>query len=311
MLPRNDITHGHADVNGVRLHYASRGAGKLILFIHGFPELWYAWKRQLFDFGRHHRAVALDQRGYNLSSKPSAVDAYGIDLLAADIGALIEHLGEEKAVLVGHDVGAVVAWAVALRHPERVEKLVAINMSHPACFDRALREDPAQQAASQYMHLFRSRSAEEHLSRNNYGFLREIFLDPGLSQGYFSEADVRVYLEAFAQPGAMTGGLNIYRAAQIGPPGPGQPVGGSNLTRGLRSLTVSVPVLVIWGERDPYLLPASNLPGIELYVPDLRVMRVPEATHWIVHEEPEIVNAAIRGFLARERPRGGQPAKLV
>lgn len=142
------IEHALADVNGVRLHYASAGEGKLILFLHGFPEFWYMWKEQLAEFSRDYRAVALDMRGYNLSSKPAEVEAYGIDFLIEDVRGLAAHLGYEKFILAGHDWGGVVAWAFALRHPNLLEKLIIVNAPHPAIFRRELRENPRQQAAS-------------------------------------------------------------------------------------------------------------------------------------------------------------------
>ena len=130
------IEHGYAEVNDVRLHYAAEGSGKLIVFLHGFPEFWYMWKEQLEEFGQDHRAVALDMRGYNLSSKPAEVNAYRIEHLVEDVRAFAGHLGYEKFVLVGHDWGGVVAWAFALWHPGLLERLVIINAPHPAIFER-------------------------------------------------------------------------------------------------------------------------------------------------------------------------------
>src|SRR6185295_12986875 len=118
--------HDYAEVNGIRLHYAMNGSGKLILFVHGFPEFWYAWKEQLVEFGRDHCAVALDMRGYNLSDKPEAVDQYAIKYLTEDLRALARSLGHERFILVAHDWGGAVAWALAINHPECVEKLVIV-----------------------------------------------------------------------------------------------------------------------------------------------------------------------------------------
>ena len=115
--------HDYAEVNGIRLHYAMNGSGKLILFVHGFPEFWYAWKDQLAEFGRDHCAVALDMRGYNLSDKPEAVEQYAIKYLTEDLRALARSLGHERFILVAHDWGGAVAWALAINHPECVEKL--------------------------------------------------------------------------------------------------------------------------------------------------------------------------------------------
>jgi len=298
------IRHSFAEVNGVRIHYASAGAAtsaaaagacKLILFLHGFPEFWYAWREQLVEFGRDYFAVAPDMRGYNLSSKPAEVERYEIAQLVGDVRALVAHLGAKSCVLVGHDWGGVVAWAAAIACPDVVEKLVIINSPHPGIFQRELAENPAQQQASQYMLLLRSPQAEAMISADNFARFQEGILGDGLRQGYFIEADRRAYLEAWSQPGALTGGLNYYRAAKIGPPsGAGDEA--SRMKLNFPSLDVKAPTLVIWGEQDPYLL-TGNLNGLNRYVPNLRVERIPDATHWVVHEKPALVNSLIRRFL--------------
>ena len=217
------LKHAYADVNGIRLHYASAGQGKLILFVHGFPEFWYAWKDQLAEFGRDHLAVAPDMRGYNLSSKPEAVEQYEVPHMVADLRALAKSLGHEKFTLVAHDWGGGVAWSLAIRHPEWLEKLIIINSPHPATFERELANNPAQQAASQYMLFFRSSKAEAALSANNYAALVDTVMTAGLKKGHFTEADREAYLAAWSQPGALTGGLNWYRAARVGPPTDSEP----------------------------------------------------------------------------------------
>lgn len=288
------FTHEDATVNGVRLHYARTGEGKLMLFLHGFPEFWYAWKAQLAEFGRDHLAVAVDMRGYNLSAKPAAVEEYAIPKLVEDVRALAEHLGHKKMVLVGHDWGGVVAWFFAVTHPAMVEKLVIINAPHPAIFQRELARNPAQQKASEYMLLFRSPEAEKTLAADNFALMVNGVLSEGLKTGAFTEEDGKAYLEAWSQPGALTGGLNYYRAARVGPPGEDEKP--APLAPEGASLTVKVPTLVIWGEKDTALL-TGNLEGLEKHVPDLKIRRIPDGSHWVVHEKPAMVNAAIREFL--------------
>jgi pimeloyl-ACP methyl ester carboxylesterase len=316
------IRHSFADVNGVRLHYASAGnpANKLILFLHGFPEFWYAWRNQLAEFGKDFHAVAPDQRGYNLSSRPAEVEEYEITKLVGDIRALIGHLqpsptGAQRCILVAHDWGGVVAWATAIACPDLVEKLVIVNAPHPAVFQRELRENPAQQSASQYMNVFRSPEAEAMISANNFALFQEGILGDGLRKAYFTERDRLAYVEAWSQPGALTGGLNWYRAnpMRIGTPSAvegravdGPSPGNANLPIGasavapvsttLPSFTVQAPTLVIWGEQDPYLL-TGNLDGLDRFVPNLRIERIPDATHWVVHEKPQLVNSLIRSFV--------------
>jgi pimeloyl-ACP methyl ester carboxylesterase len=292
------IRHEYATANGVRLHYARAGQGKLMLFLHGFPEFWYAWRRQLAEFGKDHLAVAPDLRGYNLSDKPAELARYRVSELVEDVRALAAHLnGGRPFVLVGHDWGGAIAWAFAIRHPALVEKLVIVNAPHPGVFERELDRNPAQQQASQYMLLFRSPQAESTLAANNYAPLVEGVLGDMLRTGVLTEADKQAYLAAWSQPGALTGGLNYYRAARVGPPVEGRR---DSIARGLEltSFTVNVPTLVIWGEKDTALL-TGNLDGLEAFVPDLTVRRIPEGSHWVVHEKPAEVNRLIRDFLRR------------
>lgn len=293
------IEHNTAEVNGVKLHYAESGSGKLMLFLHGFPEFWYGWKNQLEEFGRDHLAVAPDMRGYNLSSKPAEVEQYRIPLLIEDVRALAAHLGgnpNRKFILVGHDWGGVVAWVYAIAHPETIEKLVIVNAPHPAIFQRELRDNPAQQKASAYMLMFRSPEAEKTLSANDYQMLVNAVLGAGLKDGSFTEADKRAYLEAWSQPGALTGGLNYYRASQVGPPSGAET--GSSAAPALPGMKVNVPTLVIWGEKDTALL-TGNLEGLDAHVAQLTVRRIPDGTHWVVHEKPSDVNRYIREFIAK------------
>ncbi len=295
--------HRYAEANGVKLHYVTKGQGKLMLFLHGFPEFWYAWKDQLEEFSKDHRSVALDLRGYNLSAKPEGVEQYSMPLLVSDVKALADHLlpreGPKKLVLVGHDWGGVVAWLFAMLHPNYVEKLVIINAPHPAIFGREIRSNPEQQKASSYMLLFRGEQAEATLSTNDYAALAQAVFGGSTKPGAFTEEDRKMYLEAWRQPGALTGGLNYYRAARVGPPAPGA-ASGPPPEAALPSQVVKVPTLVIWGEKDRALL-TGNLAGLEQFVPDLRVKRIPGGSHWVVHEYPELINRYIRDFLEEAR----------
>ncbi|MEX2016601.1 MAG: alpha/beta hydrolase [Candidatus Hydrogenedentales bacterium] len=287
--------HDFAEVNGVRLHYASAGSGPLMLFVHGFPEFWYAWRRQLAEFGRDHLAVAPDTRGFNLSGKPEGVDQYHVKHLIADLRALARHLGHEKFVLVAHDWGGATAWAFAIAHPECVEKLVIINAPHPAIFARELANNRAQQEASPYMRFFRTPEAEKKLSRDNFAMLEKFAFGLGKGKSLFDDETLRLYREAWSQPGALTGGLNYYRASPLEPPLPGGTLDLSRLVP--ERFRVKVPTLVIWGERDKALL-TGNLDGLEEFVSDLTVHRIPDASHWVVHERSDEVNRLIREFLA-------------
>jgi pimeloyl-ACP methyl ester carboxylesterase len=281
------LEHAYADVNGVRLHYATAGHGKLILFVHGFPEFWYAWRDQLAEFGRDHQAVAVDMRGYNLSSKPEELAAYLLPALVEDLRSLADHLGHQRFVLVGHDWGGVVAWAFAMTHPERLEKLVIINAPHPLVFQRELQHNPAQQEASRYILRFQSPEVEQVLLMNDCAVLVEMVLGNDLRNGHLTEADRQAYLGAWTRPGALTGGLNYYRANRTGASAP---------PPAFRPGPIDVPTLVIWGMGDTALLP-GNLDGLDQVVRKLTVERVTDADHWIVHQQPTRVNASIRAFL--------------
>ena len=290
------MNHEYAVVNGIRMHYVTAGAGPLIVFAHGFPEFWYEWKRQLEEFGRDHQAVAPDLRGYNLTDKPPGVESYRVKHLIEDLRQLATHLGAEKFTLVAHDWGGAVAWAFAIAHPELLHRLVIVNAPHPAIFARLLHSNPEQQQASQYMRMFCTPEAEENLSRDNYQPLVDIVLAHGLKRGYFNEDDKRAYLDAWSQPGALTGGLNYYRAGRMLPPAPGTPPD-APLAIDRDAFTVRVPTLVIWGERDTALIPA-NLDGLDEFVPNLTVRRIPDANHWVVHQKPEAVNGYVRQFVS-------------
>jgi epoxide hydrolase 4 len=291
----------YVEVNGIRLHCVTAGSGPLMLCLHGFPEFWYEWKEQLREFGKDHLVVAPDLRGYNLSDKPASLDAYRIPALLEDIRGVADHFREgKKFILVAHDWGGALAWGFAMMHPEYLEQLIIINAPHPVIFQKLLASDSDQQQASQYMLLLRSPSAEEQLSAGNYAFLVQIVLGELLSSGKLTEADKEEYIKAWSQPGALTGGLNYYRANQVGPPEPpemGKEMGasGGKFQLDPSMAVVRVPTLVIWGEKD-IALTVKNLDGLEKLVPQLTVKRVPDGSHWVIHEKPTEVNAYIRAF---------------
>ena len=280
--------------NGQRLHVLEAGTGPLLLFLHGFPEFSGMWRRQLEHFGRSHRCVAPDQRGHNLSSKPPAVRDYRAKPLVEDVLQLADALGHERFTLVAHDWGGAIAWNVAAWHPERVDKLVIVNAPHPLTFLRELRSNPAQQQASAYMTLFRTDKAEAVLAEDGFRRLKRMTVEQwGANGGDATEAVVAEYVAAWNRPGALTAMLNWYRASPLHPPEPDAPL--PDLDPAL--FHVRVPTLVIWGERDQALLPPI-LEGLGQYVDRLQVERIPDASHWVVHERGERVTAAIDRFLA-------------
>ena len=291
----SDMTHDEAIVNGVRLHYVEAGDGPLVLLLHGFPEFWYSWRDQipaLAEAGYH--VVAPDMRGYNDSEKPHGVESYRVEELVGDVVGLMDHFGEDEAYVVGHDWGGAVAWEVGIRHPERVAKLAVLNAPHPGRFREVLRT-PAQLRRSWYMFFFQLPwLPEAYLSARNYDSIEGIFRDTPVNSDAFSEADVQRYVEAASQPGALTGSINYYRALfrDAVPTGLRSLVGGSS-----PFLDVTVPTLLIWGMED-FALGNELTEGLDRWIPDLRIERLSDASHWVQNDRPEAVNESLIGFLS-------------
>ncbi|WP_440006142.1 alpha/beta fold hydrolase [Halomicrococcus sp. SG-WS-1] len=289
-------THREASVDGIRLHYVEAGDADdpLVVLLHGFPEFWYSWRDQLpalADAGFH--VVAPDMRGYNASEKPHGVSAYGMDELVGDVVGLLDHFGSDAAHVVGHDWGGVVAWEVAIRYPERVDRLGALNAPHPGRFREVVRT-PEQLRRSWYMFAFQVPWLPEALlGSRDCAAVPEMLRGSAANPDAFDERDLRRYREAACRPGALGATINYYRAAfrdevrrEVGA-----------LLGGRReSPTVAVPTLLVWGERDP-ALGTELTEGLDRWVPDLRVERLPDASHWVQNDRPERVNELLTGFL--------------
>lgn len=286
-----EVEHAYANLDGVRLHYAYTGSGPLMVFLHGFPQCWYMYRHQLSHFGADHLAVAPDLRGYGLSSKPTGLHEYGAWPAARDIRALVANLGFERFVLVGHDWGAATAWTFALHHPELLDALVILATPHPATFDRALREDPEQQEASQYLLGLRRPEIEPLISHEDFAALSST-----LDQPFIDEGDIDQYQESWRQPGALEGMLCWYRREGLGPPEDGIPARG-NYVPEITPLLVNTRTLVIYPTADQYTRPAAH-EGLAEYVPELVFHAVDGGSHWVAEEHPDLVNRHIREFLA-------------
>ena len=271
-----DLTHGFVETEpGVQLHYVEMGAGPLVVLLHGFPEFWFSWRRQLPALAAAgFRAVALDQRGYNLSSKPRGLEAYRVGRLARDVARSIERLGQPRAAVVGHDWGGGVAWTFAMRHPEHLERLAILNAPHPLTFLNHLRH-PDQLKRSWYMFFFQLPwLPEAALRAGNFAAIRRDLRAPE-------------YIEALSRPGALTAAINYYRAMfRYGVP----------TVRAVARDPIQARVLIIWGERDRFLRPALAEPPAAL-VPDRRIERLPDVGHWPHLEQPERVNDLLVRFL--------------
>jgi pimeloyl-ACP methyl ester carboxylesterase len=284
----SNVREGYADVGDVRLHYIEAGEGPLIVLLHGFPEFWYGWRLQIEPLAAAgFRVVAPDMRGYNLSSRPEGVEAYGTDRLTADIRGLIHERGAQSALLVGHDWGGSVAWATAMKYPDVVDRLAILNAAHPRKLSEGLHH-PSQLRRSWYFFFFDlPKLPESVVHANNWHFFRHFLQD---AKPEYTPDEIDRYVEAWSQEGAATGMINYYRSSVRQSP--------KKAADALRP--ISAPTLVIWGERDSYL--GSELAEPEHDdVPNLRVERLPNASHWVHHDEAERVNQLLIDFFAEER----------
>jgi pimeloyl-ACP methyl ester carboxylesterase len=290
-----EIRHGRRIVNGVSLHYAECGdpTRPLMLFIHGFPEAWFAWRAQMGYFSDRYHVVAVDTRGINESDKPGEVAAYRIKPLVKDIVALIEALGHDNCILVGHDWGGAIACAVALGAPHRVRRLVLINAVHPVLFARQLLRNPAQQAASQYMLDFRSENFADTVQRDDFAYLTAMFSTDGRRPDWLDDTALAEYRAAWSRAGAVASGLNYYKATTLYPGNEAQlaEVADANVD----AFVLRMPTLVLWGMQDRYLL-AGCLDGLAQFAPEMQLRTYDDASHWIVHEMPERINSMIENF---------------
>ena len=282
---------------GVTLNVATAGPrdAEPILFLHGFPESHRTWRNQVEDLSRDHFIIAPDQRGFAGSDKPEGVENYETGKIVADAIALMNALHIKHFTLVGHDWGGAVAWAIAMLHPLRVKRLVIVNAPHPIVFQRTVIEDAGQREASQYINWFRSPLAEAGITAMGLEtFLDKVILSHG-DPTKLPEEERQHYLDDWKQPGALTAMLNWYRAAGVEVPAVGEEAKVPLMGR-VPFPKLPMPTLVVWGLKDPALLPVQ-LEGLEDYVADLRIVTSPTAGHFITWEEPGTVTGAIRDFL--------------
>jgi pimeloyl-ACP methyl ester carboxylesterase len=280
-----DVREGYAQVNSVRLHYVEAGSGPLLLLLHGFPEFWYSWRYQIPALAKAgYHVVAPDMRGYNLSDKPPGWRSYDGDNLAGDIAGLVGHFGAERAHVVGHDWGAAVTYLTAMRHPDVVDRIAILNVPHPERMLAGLRQ-PRQMLRSWYMFFFQIPWLPENVSRlRDFAAWRRLLQRD--APAAFTDADLDRYAEAWSQPGAVESMINYYRAALRQSPR-------AALER-LRK--IEAPVLVIWGEQDRAVGAELAEPDPK-WVPNARVERIPEASHWVQLDAPERVNELLVDFL--------------
>lgn len=284
--------HEYAYVNNLRMHYVTAGEGPLVVLLHGFPEFWYSWRHQIPVLAERFRVVAPDMRGYNLTDKPVGVMRYRLSVLMDDLRELIRHLGEDWAVLVAHDWGGGVAWPFAAHFPQMVDRLIILNCPPPAVLMRHLMTNRAQLRRSYYMFLFQLPLLPElALKARDYRLVEKAFRGWLVDKSALSDRDIAMFKEAAAKPGALTGGINYYRAAF-------REFARSPRTASRSRAKVRCPTLVIWGEEDRALGKelTHDFQG-EVEGP-LSIRYIPRCSHWVQQERPEEVNSMILEFLS-------------
>jgi epoxide hydrolase 4 len=272
-----DLTHHRVTVNGIELHYVEAGTGPLVVLVHGFPEFWYSWRNQIPALANAGlRVVAPDLRGYNESSKPARVEDYRLAAAATDIAALIEHLGA-PCVLVGHDWGASISWLVAMMRPDLLTKLAVINIPHPGALLREIRRSSKQKMKLAYQLYFQLPLIPELLMPVLMPFVLR-------RMGRFTREDITEFRRSWRDFAVRRGMANYYRAIR-------------KFRGELRRYTsrVELPTLLIWGEREPVVTREAT-ENLDEWVPNLRVVRIADAGHFVQTDEPELVSELLIEF---------------
>jgi epoxide hydrolase 4 len=271
---------GHADANGVKIHYVTAGKGPLVVLLHGFPDYWYTWRDQIPELAKHFQVVAVDLRGYNKSDQPSGVENYKMDKLVEDVHAVVKHFQRDKAVIVGHDWGGAIAWSFAMAHPDETDRLILLNLPHPRGMLRELANNPEQQKNSAYAQAFLQPDAASKLK-------------PEMLALWVKEPEARKkYREALGRS-SIEGMLNYYKANYPRPP--------YKLERDLPAVKCSV--LMIHGLQDRFLLPGALNDTWKWVEKDFTLITVPKAGHFVHRDAPEFVTRRMLGWLLQDSPR--------
>jgi pimeloyl-ACP methyl ester carboxylesterase len=268
--------HESIATNNIKLHCVTQGSGPLMLMLHGFPEFWYSWRHQIPEFASDYKVVAVDLRGYNDSDKPEAKSAYVMAEFVQDVKGIIQGLGYKSCVLVAHDWGGAIAWNFAYAYPEMVDKLIVMNLPHPAKFAEGLRTRQ-QLLKSWYIFLFQLPFLPEFLIKlDDYRAIALAFEGMAVDKSTFTPSDIQAYKDAAAKPGALTATINYYR----------------NIARGFLDRqnwgVLQVPTLMIWGENDSALGKELTY-GTEDYVQDFQIQYIPNCSHWVQQEQPHFL----------------------
>jgi pimeloyl-ACP methyl ester carboxylesterase len=302
------MRHHTIDIENVNVHYVEAGEDNVsqspqqtIIFLHGFPEFWGTWHAQLDYFAKNYRVIAPDLPGYNLSDKPQENTFFEVPNLIQFIAKFIQGVApQQKIILVAHDWGGVIAWPLTAFFPQLIDRLVILNAAHPSTFTREMIHNAEQRQKSEYIHDLIAPNGVEKVSNNNYKYLKDKILI-GMREGTLSNTQRKVYEKVWAQPGAVNGMLQYYRAMpQLAPSekemgaGNGPVVAATQMK--IPNIRITCPTLILWGEQDQAFV-KETVDGVEEYVPDVRIKRFPDASHWLQHELPNEVNAEIDNFL--------------
>lgn len=268
-------THGFAKSGDVKIHYVTKGEGPLVVMIHGFPDYWYTWRDQMPELAKNHQVVAIDQRGYNKSDQPEGVENYAMPKLVGDVAAVIDHLGKEKAIIVGHDWGGAVAWNFAMMKPEMTDKLIVCNLPHLHGLQRELANNPDQAKASAYARNFQKPDAHKAMNAKALAF-------------WVKDTDARAKYTAAFERSSLEGMLNFYKANY--PREPYEPPTED-------PIKVQCPVLLIHGLGDTALLPGALNDTWKWLEKDLTLVTIPGASHFVQQDASEKVTKTMVSWL--------------
>lgn len=288
-MPDEPWRHRTVTANGIRLHFVEEGDGFPVLLCHGFPELWYSWRNQIHPLAAAGlRAIAPDLRGYGDSEKPEAIEDYRLENLVGDVVGLLDALEIEKAVLVGHDWGSIIVWSTAVMHPERVERVVSLNVPYRGQCASLPPTNVLEKMGNRVYYILYFQEpgrAESRFGEDLRAHLRRFYDTAAGDPSFLSEEDFAVYLEAF-EKGGLSGPLNFYRNIDRN----------WEATRSLADRAVDCPCMLVLADRDP-VLPPALAEGVEKWLPDLRKEVVADCGHWTQQEKPEQVNRLLLEFL--------------
>jgi pimeloyl-ACP methyl ester carboxylesterase len=302
------MKHHTINIEDVNIHYVEAGTDYIrhsprqtIVFLHGFPEYWGTWHAQLDYLSDKYRVIAPDLPGYNLSDKPQQQSFFEVPNLIQFIAKFIQGVApQEKVIVVAHDWGGVIAWPLAAFFPQLVGRLVILNAAHPSTFTREMMHNAEQRQKSEYIHELIAPDGVKKLSANHHQYLKDkIFA--GMQEGILNDAQHQVYQQVWSVPGAVNGMLQYYRAMpQLAPSAKAisdkskQVITTTQMK--IPNIRINCPTLILWGEQDQAFV-KENIDGVEEYVPDVRIKRFPDASHWLQHELPDAVNLEIETFL--------------